>query len=104
MARQFQLRAILNFNFVDHAEMTATRTKAINFAAANNGEYDLLTNEDPENVNMPYYGKLKFTFLVESRAAANTIETAIDGALDNLPDLVVVNGYKLRYDLREDEV
>ena len=101
MARHFTFKALINFNFSEHAELTSMRSTAESFANANGGAFDILTNENAANTDMPYYGRLTLNLPVASRAEASIVMDTIDAALGGLPALVCVNGHKLKYDFIE---
>ena len=103
MAREFSFKALLNFSFADHAEMTSTRTAALNFASTQGGTAKISTLEDETNEDIPYSGKVELTLPVSSRAEVAGLMSDIDNALGSLPDLVLVNGKKLSYDFDESE-
>lgn len=103
MAREIKLQAILNFSIASHAQFTAMRTTAKNFAATHSGDCDIISSED-DDAAIPYYARLTLLLPVASRAQANTRMTDIDDALPSLPDLIANNGPKLRYEVIEEEV
>lgn len=103
MAREYTFRAVLNFSFSSHAELTSMRFTALTFAANNGGSADILTNEDSDN-EIPYYGRLILELPVTSRTEASSKMAGIDSALSGLPDLVSVNGTYLEYSFVEKEV
>jgi len=104
MARSLTLKAILNFTFDNHAELTSMRSAASTFATNNDGTYKIVTNEDDANTSCPYFGRLELEFEPATRAASASLMGNIDNALSGLPDLYRVNGHYLRYKFVEDEV
>lgn len=98
MSRLYHLRAILNFSIASEAEFTNLRTKANNFKNTHSGKCKILSNEDDDNTECPWYCQLTFNFDKDTAAEINAITTAIDNALLTLPTLTTVNGYELKYE------
>lgn len=105
MAREYEFKAVLHFSFANHAEHTSMRGAAQSFASSNSGTAEIITHEDPDpDAEIPYYGKLTLVIPVASRAEAATMMGTIDAQLPSLPDLVLVNGHKLKYTFDEEEI
>ena len=103
MARIYTLKAELNFQFDNHAELTSMRTAAASFASTHSGTYQIITNEDEDASSLAYTGTLVLEIPVTSRAVAASQMASIDDALSGLPDLYGRNGAHLRYNFVEIE-
>jgi hypothetical protein len=68
MAREFSFKATLHFTLASHAELTSLRDQAISFCAANGGKFDLITSEDDDNTNIPYYARLVLDLPADDRS------------------------------------
>ena len=101
MAIEHTFQAIINFNFASHQEAIDMMDLAQTFASNNGGDAKILTSENP---NEPFYGKLTLILPIASTAEANSHINAINSTLDNLPERVLSNGYKLEYTYKQREI